>query len=171
MPGVNHEDYLRMALEEARAAAAEGEVPVGAVVVRDADGAVLARDRNRREATEDPTAHAERLAITAAAQRLGTWRLEGCTLYVTLEPCAMCAGAVVLARIPRVVYGAPDPKAGAAGSVADLLRHPRLNHRAEVTAGVLAAECGDVLVQFFAARRPPAKTSGSPRRTAADAEG
>jgi tRNA(adenine34) deaminase len=168
---VTEEDlrFVRMALDEARRAASEGEVPVGAVVVR--GGEVLARDRNRREATSDPTAHAERLAITAAAARLGTWRLEGCTLYVTLEPCAMCAGAVVLARIPRVVYGAADPKAGAAGSVADLLRHPRLNHRAEVEGGVLAAECGAVLVDFFAERRGPAKTVPLPPRTADPTEG
>ena len=166
---VTDEDFLRIALDEARLAAAEGEVPVGAVVVK--DGVVLARNRNRREATEDPTAHAERLALTAAAQRLGTWRLEGCTLYVTLEPCAMCAGAVVLARVPRVVYGATDPKAGAAGSVMDVLRHPRLNHRAEVDGGVLAEECGAVLVQFFAARRGPTKTGGFPPPTADPAEG
>jgi tRNA(adenine34) deaminase len=158
------ERWMRLAIEEARRAAAAGDVPVGAVVVR--EGAVLAQDRNRREETEDPTAHAERLAITTAAQRLGTWRLEGCTLYVTLEPCAMCAGAVVLARIPRVVYGAPDPKAGAAGSVVELLRHPRLNHRAAVAGGVLAAECGRLLVEFFADRRGAAKTGGFPPPTA-----
>lgn len=163
--------WMELALAEARAAAEAGEVPVGAVVVRDADQRILARDRNRREETEDPSAHAERLAITAAARTLGTWRLEGCTLYVTLEPCPMCAGAIVNARIPRVVYGAADPKAGAAGSVVDLLRHPRLNHRAAVEGGLLAGPCGDVLVQFFAARRRPAKTRGSPRRTADDAEG
>ena len=163
------EDFLRIALEEARQAAAAGDVPVGAVVVK--DGVVLARDRNRREETEDPTAHAERLVITAAAQRLGTWRLEGCTLYVTLEPCAMCAGAIVLARIPRVVFGATDPKAGAAGSVLDLVRHPRLNHRAEVVAGVLGPECGRLLVDFFAARRR-AGTTGDPAGPPADpAEG
>jgi tRNA(adenine34) deaminase len=166
---MDDEDYLRMALEEARAAAAAGDVPVGAVVVR--DGVVIARDRNRREETSDPTAHAERLALTAASRAVGSWRLDGCTLYVTLEPCAMCAGAIVLARIPRVVYGAPDPKAGAAGSVLDVLRHPRLNHRAEVTGGVLAEPCGDVLVQFFAERRRRAKTSGSPPRTTEAAEG
>jgi tRNA(adenine34) deaminase len=151
--------YMRMALAEARAAAAEGEVPVGAVLVR--DGQVLARDHNRRERLADPTAHAEMLVITTAAAALETWRLLDCTLYVTLEPCAMCAGAIVLARVPRVVFGAADPKAGAGGSVLDLLRHPRLNHRAEVAPGVLAAECGAVLVDFFAARRGPAKTSGS----------
>jgi tRNA(adenine34) deaminase len=157
---VTDEDFLRVALEEARAAGLAGDVPVGACVVK--DGVVLSRDRNRREETEDPTAHAERLAITVAAQRLGTWRLEGCTLYVTLEPCAMCAGAVVLARVPRVVYGATDPKAGAAGSVVDLLRHPRLNHRAEVVSGVLAEECGRVLVDFFAGRRGAAREGRTP---------
>lgn len=161
--------FMRIALDEARAAGAAGDVPVGAVVVR--DGVVIARDRNRREETKDPTAHAERLAITAAAAVVGAWRLEGCTLYVTLEPCAMCAGAIVLARIPRVVFGATDPKAGAGGSVCDLLRHEKLNHRASVTGGVLGAECGSILVQFFAARRGPAKTGGSPRRSADDAEG
>lgn len=161
--------WMQIALEEARAAAAAGEVPVGAVIVK--DGVLLARDRNRREETEDPTAHAERLVITRAAQILGTWRLEGCTLYVTLEPCPMCAGAVVNSRIPRVVYGAADPKAGAAGSVTELLRHPGLNHRAEVAGGLLAESCGAVLVQFFAARRRPAKTRGSPHRSADDAEG
>ena len=145
------EDFLRIALDEARAAAAAGDVPVGAVVVK--DGVVLARDRNRREETEDPTAHAERLAITSAAQRLGTWRLEGCTLYVTLEPCAMCAGAIVLARLPRLVYGATDAKAGACGSVVDLVNHPKLNHRLVPTTGILAEECGGILSGFFAARR------------------
>lgn len=163
------EDFLRIAIEEARAAAAAGDVPVGAVVVK--DGVVVARDRNRREETEDPTAHAERLAITAAAQRLGSWRLEGCTLYVTLEPCAMCAGAIVLARVPRVVYGTRDPKAGAAGSVVDLLRHPLLNHRAEVCEGLLASECAGLLVEFFASRRGAAKKGGFPPQTAVPAEG
>ncbi len=150
--------FMRAALAEARRAAAEDEVPVGAVLVR--GGAIVARDHNRRERLKDPTAHAEMLVITAAAAHLETWRLEDCTLYVTLEPCAMCAGAVVLARIARVVYGATDPKAGAAGSVVELLRNPRLNHRAEVLPGVLAAECGALLVDFFAAKRGPAKTPG-----------
>jgi tRNA(adenine34) deaminase len=152
--------FMKAALAEARRAAAEDEVPVGAVLVR--DGGIVARDRNRRERLHDPTAHAEMLAITSAAAELETWRLEGCTLYVTLEPCAMCAGAVVLARIPRVVYGATDPKAGAAGSVMDVLRHPKLNHRAEVTGGVLAAECGAVLAEFFAAKRAAAKGRAAP---------
>ena len=155
--------FMKTALGEARRAAAEDEVPVGAVLVK--DGQVVAKDRNRRERLHDPTAHAEMLAITSAAAELETWRLEGCTLYVTLEPCAMCAGAVVLARIPRVVYGATDPKAGAAGSVVELLRHPKLNHRAEVTGGVLAEECGAVLAEFFAGKRAAAKSG----RTAKDA--
>jgi tRNA(adenine34) deaminase len=147
--------FMKAALAEARRAAVEDEVPVGAVLVK--DGGIIARDRNRRERLHDPTAHAEMLAITSAAAELETWRLEGCTLYVTLEPCAMCAGAVVLARIPRVVYGATDEKAGAAGSVLEVLRHPKLNHRAEVTAGVLAEECGAILAEFFAGKRAAAK--------------
>ena len=147
--------FMKAALAEARRAAAEDEVPVGAVLVK--DGRIVTRDRNRRERLHDPTAHAEMLAITSAAAELETWRLEGCTLDVTLEPCAMCAGAVVLARIPRVVYGATDPKAGAAGSVMEILRHPKLNHRAEVTGGVLAEECGSVLAEFFAGKRAAAK--------------
>jgi len=151
--------FMREALREARRAAAEGEVPVGAVLVHGGD--VIARDHNRRERLHDPTAHAEMLVITSAAAELASWRLLDCTLYVTLEPCAMCAGAIVLGRVPRVVYGAPDPKAGAAGSVLDLVRHPRLNHRAEVTGGVLADECGALLVEFFASRRRAGKTSRS----------
>jgi tRNA(adenine34) deaminase len=114
---------------------------------------VIARGHNRREADGDPTAHAEVLAIRAAAEVLGSWRLEGCTLVVTLEPCTMCAGAIVLARIPRVIYGATDPKAGAAGSLMDVLDDPRLNHRADTTAGVRAQECGELLRAFFRARR------------------
>ena len=159
--------FMRAALAEARRAAAEDEAPVGAVLVR--QGRIVARDRNRRERLHDPTAHAEMLVLSAAAGELESWRLEDCTLYVTLEPCAMCAGAVVLARVPRVVFGASDPKAGAAGSVLDVLRHPRLNHRAEVVGGVLAAECGALLAEFFAGKRRAAKDarpassgSGSP---------
>ena len=128
-----------------------GEVPVGAVVVRGAQ--VLARAGNRTVRDQDPTAHAELLAIRAASAALGRWRLDDCTLYVTLEPCAMCAGAIVLARVARVVLGAWDPKAGMAGSVGDLLRHPRLNHRPEVVSGVLESECGALLREFFAERR------------------
>jgi tRNA(adenine34) deaminase len=148
--------FMKAALAEARRAAALDEAPVGAVLVK--GGEILARDRNRRERLHDPTAHAEMLVITTASAAIESWRLEGCTLYVTLEPCAMCAGAVVLARIPRVVFGASDPKAGAAGSVLDLLRHPKLNHRADVTGGVLAAECGALLAEFFAGKRAAAKT-------------
>jgi tRNA(adenine34) deaminase len=143
---------MRLALAEAAAAPATGDVPVGAVVTGP-DGAVLGAGRNAREATGDPTAHAEVLALRAAAAALGTWRLDGCTLVVTLEPCTMCAGAVVLARVPRLVFGAWDPKAGAAGSLRDVVRDRRLNHQVEVVTGVLEAECGDLLRTFFAAHR------------------
>ena len=152
------DDLIALALAEARAAAEPGpdrarpDVPIGAVVIGP-DGRVLARAGNRREADEDPTAHAEVLALRAAARATGRWNLSGCTLAVTLEPCTMCAGAIVLSRIERVVYGASDPKAGAAGSLYDLLREPRLNHRCEVTSGVRAEECGDLLREFFRARR------------------
>ena len=142
---------MALALDEAREAAAQGDAPIGAVVVH--DGEVIARAHNRRECDRDPTAHAELLALQRAAAVLGRWRLTGCTFYVTLEPCAMCAGALVLARIGRLVYGCDDPKAGACGSVMDLVREPRLNHRIEVTRGVLADECGRLLKEFFADRR------------------
>ena len=142
---------MRLALEEARAAASGGDVPVGALVVRGDE--VVARAGNAREREQDPTAHAEILALRQAARALGSWHLEGCTLYVTLEPCAMCAGALVLARIDRLVLGAPDPKAGFAGSLGDIVRDGRLNHEVEVTVGVLAEECGEVLRAFFAERR------------------
>ena len=142
---------MRLALEEARAAGAEGDVPVGAVVARGDE--VVARAGNARERERDPTAHAEILALRQAARAVGSWHLEGCTLYVTLEPCAMCAGALVLARIDRLVLGAPDPKAGFAGSLGDIVRDGRLNHEVEVTVGVLAEECGEVLRAFFAERR------------------
>lgn len=144
---------MAAALEQARLAPSTGDVPVGAVVVA-ADGSVVAAARNEREATGDPTAHAEVLALRAAAARLGSWRLDGCTLVVTLEPCTMCAGALVLARVPRVVFGAWDPKAGAAGSVRDVVRDSRLNHRVEVVGGVLEAECATLLRDFFDAHRP-----------------
>jgi tRNA(adenine34) deaminase len=144
-------EWMQAALTEARDAASAGEVPVGAVVVR--NGEILARSANRTVREQDATAHAELLAIRAASAALGSWRLEGCSLYVTLEPCAMCAGAIVLARMDRVVFGAWDPKAGMSGSVGDLLRHPRLNHRPEVMGGVLEAECGELLRAFFAERR------------------
>jgi tRNA(adenine34) deaminase len=142
---------MRAALDEARSAAASGDVPVGAIVVQ--GDVILSRAANRTVRDQDPTAHAELLAIRAASAALGSWRLEGCTLYVTLEPCAMCAGAIVLGRVSRVVIGAWDPKAGMAGSVGDLLRHPRLNHRPEVAGGVLEEECGALLRDFFTARR------------------
>jgi tRNA(adenine34) deaminase len=142
---------MRAALDEARACLEWGDVPIGAVVVR--DGGSIASAGNQRERLSDPTAHAEILAMREAARSLGQWRLEGCTLYVTLEPCAMCAGAAVLARIPTVVFGAPDPKAGFAGSLGNLLQDPRLNHRAEVVGGVLEEECGALLREFFRDRR------------------
>jgi tRNA(adenine34) deaminase len=142
---------MRLALGEARDAAAAGEVPVGAVIV--CGGEVLASAGNRTVAAQDASAHAEMLVMRSASASLGAWRLSGCTLYVTLEPCAMCAGAIVLARVSRVVFGAWDEKAGMAGSVEDLLRHRRLNHRPDVRAGVLADECSALLTTFFRARR------------------
>lgn len=145
------EDWMRQALAEAALAAAADEVPVGCVIVH--DGAVIARGRNRREQRQDPTSHAEIEAIREAAAVLGTWRLEGCTLYVTLEPCPMCAGAIVQARIPKVVYGCTDPKAGACHTLYSITADERLNHRCEVTGGVLAEECAAVLTRFFAAKR------------------
>ena len=145
-------DAVRRALDEARRAAGSGEVPIGAVVV-DATGAVLGTGRNEREATHDPTAHAEVVALRAAAAAVGDWRLEGCTLAVTLEPCPMCAGAAWLSRVDRVVFGAWNPEYGAAGSLWDVLRDGRLNHRPEVVSGVLAEECRALLADFFAARR------------------
>jgi tRNA(adenine34) deaminase len=143
--------WMRLAIAEARLAEEVGEVPVGAVIVR--DGVLIARANNRTIRDQDATAHAESLAIREASAAVGSWRLDGCTLYVTLEPCAMCAGALVLARVDRVVFGAWDDKAGMAGSVGDVLRHPRLNHRPEVRGGVCEAETGDMLRAFFAARR------------------
>lgn len=143
-----YDEAMRLALGEARDALSHEDVPVGAVVLGPG-GEVLARGHNERERLGDPTAHAEVLALRRAAERLGTWRLEGCTLVVTLEPCTMCAGACVLARVDRVVYGAVDPKAGAAGSLWDVLRDRRLNHRPEVLPGVLGQECGELLQEFF----------------------
>ena len=142
---------MRRALEVAAACAEHGDVPIGAIVVR--DGEEIAAAGNERELRGDPTAHAEVLALRAASAAVGTWRLEGCTLVVTLEPCAMCAGAVVLARVPRLVIGAPDPKAGFVGSLGDVVRDPRLNHRADVAEGVLAEACGEILRAFFRDRR------------------
>jgi tRNA(adenine34) deaminase len=144
-------EYMELALREARRAAEHGDVPIGAVVVRREE--VLAAAGNERELRRDPTAHAEVLAMREAAGKLGGWRLPDSVLYVTLEPCAMCAGAIVLARIPRVVYAAADPKAGAAGSVLDILGEPRLNHRPQVDGGLLAEEAGSLLESFFASRR------------------
>ncbi|HWH92308.1 MAG TPA: tRNA adenosine(34) deaminase TadA [Baekduia sp.] len=146
------ERWMRSALDEARAAIVHDDVPIGALVVHD-DGRVLGRGRNERELREDPTAHAEVLALREAAAALGSWRVLDSTLYVTLEPCTMCAGAIVLARIPRVVYATADPKAGAAGSVLDVLADARLNHRPEVVGGVLADQAADLLRSFFRARR------------------
>lgn len=143
-----YEEWMRLALTEARAALATGDVPVGAVVV-DAGGHVIGRGRNERELLQDPTAHAEIVAIRQAAAALGDWRLIGCTLVVTLEPCVMCAGAIVAARVPVVAFGAWDEKAGASGSVYDVLRDRRLNHRVEVFAGVDEDECGTLLREFF----------------------
>jgi tRNA(adenine34) deaminase len=143
--------WMRAALDEAAQAGREGEVPVGAVVVR--DGALVSAGHNLTHTLQDPSAHAEMVAIRRAAQALGHWRLLGCTLYVTLEPCAMCAGAIVLARIPRLVFAAHDPKAGMVGSLGDLAREPRLNHRVELTTGVLAEDSGELLRGFFRERR------------------
>lgn len=151
-PSARDADVMRLALARARRALGTGDVPVGAVVVGP-DGAVVGEGNNAREADGDPTAHAEVLALRAAARTLGRWRLEDCTLVVTLEPCLMCAGAIVLARVPRVVFGAWDPKAGASGSQWDVLRDRRVNHRPEVLGGVLEDECGEVLREFFESQR------------------
>jgi tRNA(adenine34) deaminase len=145
---------MKVAIAEARKAEGHGDVPIGAAVFRGEE--LLAAAGNERELRRDPTAHAEVLAIRAAAELLGGWRLPGTTLYVTLEPCAMCAGAIVLARIPLVVFGTQDPKAGAAGSVLDVLAEPALNHSPEVVSGVREAECADLLRAFFSSRRPSA---------------
>ncbi len=147
------ERFMRMALAEARAAKESADVPVGCLVVR--DGRVVGRGWNQRELLQDPTAHAEILAITAASAEVESWRLDRCTLYVTLEPCTMCAGAIVLARVPRVVFGAFDPKAGACGSLYNLVQEARLNHRVDLTGGILADECGEVLKAFFRELRGP----------------
>lgn len=152
------EDYMRMALDEARLAAEEGEVPIGAVVVH--EDKVIARAHNRRETDRDPSAHAEFSAMCAAARALDRWRLTGCAVYVTLEPCLMCAGLMVNARIDRCVYGAPDPKGGALGTLFDVSHDERLNHEFEVTSGVLADECAAELRSFFRARRAKKKGPG-----------
>ena len=145
------EYFMRLALREAEAALDHGDVPIGAVVVH--DGEVIGAGHNERELRQDPTAHAELLALREASRVLGSWRVLESVLYVTLEPCAMCAGAIVLARVPRVVYGTTDPKAGAAGSVLDVLAEPRLNHRPNVAGGLLAGECASLLTTFFGSRR------------------
>jgi tRNA(adenine34) deaminase len=148
----SHDDHwMAAAIAQARHAEKSGDVPIGAIVVR--DGACVAKTENRTERDHDPTGHAEMLAIRHAAKELQSWRLTGCTLYVTLEPCAMCAGAIVLARFDRLVFGAWDDKAGMVGSVGDLVRNPKLNHRAEVLGGVREDECGALLREFFAQQR------------------
>ena len=155
----NDQTYMMLALDEARLAAAEGEVPIGAVVV--CDGEVVARAHNRRELDHDPSAHAEFAAMVQASQALERWRLTGCTVYVTLEPCLMCAGLMVNARIDRCVYGAPDPKGGALGTLYDVSHDVRLNHEFEVTAGVCQEECAEVLRSFFRERRAARKREKS----------
>jgi tRNA(adenine34) deaminase len=152
-PQASDEQYIRNALDVAREAVRRNEVPVGAVIVR--EGTIIAAAGNRTLRDQDPTAHAEVLAIRDASAKLDRWRLDDCTIYVTVEPCAMCAGAIVLSRMQRVVFGAWDEKAGMAGSVGDLLRHPRLNHRPEVRSGVLAEECARVIEDFFRSQRLP----------------
>jgi len=146
-----HNHFMRQALAEAKQALLEDEVPIGAVIVHGEQ--VIASAHNQREQLKDPTAHAEMIAITQAATAIGDWRLEGCTLYVTLEPCIMCSGAILQARIPLVVFGATDPKAGAVDSLFHLLSDPRLNHRCQVIPGVMAPECGEILTKFFQAQR------------------
>lgn len=146
-----HEHFMRMALAEAQQAAAADEVPVGAVIVH--GQRVVASAHNQREQLRDPTAHAEMIALTQAAEALGDWRLEGCTLYVTLEPCPMCAGAILQARLPTLVYGAPDPKAGAVHTLYQLLGDRRLNHQCQIVTGVLADQCGHLLTGFFEGKR------------------
>jgi tRNA(adenine34) deaminase len=149
-----HSHHMALAVEEAETAADEDEVPIGAVIVSLSRG-IIARAHNQREQLLDPTAHAEMIAITQAAQALRSWRLENCVLYVTLEPCPMCAGAIVQARLPLVVYGCTDPKAGACETLYRITSDPRFNHRAQIVAGVLADRCAEVLSAFFAARRRP----------------
>jgi tRNA(adenine34) deaminase len=150
-----HEIYMGLAIREAELAAEAGEVPVGAVIVH--DGMIIGRGRNSVERLKDPTAHAEILAITAAANTLGSWRLENCRLYVTLEPCTMCGGAIVLSRIPALIFGATDPKAGACGSVLNVVQQDKLNHRVDIIPGIFADKCGLMLKDFF--RKLRSKTS------------
>lgn len=160
------EQGMRAALREAERSAERDEVPVGCVIVH--DGLVVGRGHNQVEGLRDATAHAEILAIGAASSALGSWRLTDCTLYVTLEPCAMCSGAIILARVARLVYGAPDPKAGACGSVLDVIHERRLNHRVTVEPGILAQECGEVLKRFFAGKRKRARGASEADATAAE---
>lgn len=143
----NDEYYMKLAIAEAKKAQRLGEVPIGAIIVKNDE--VIARAHNLRETSQQPMAHAEHIAIERAAKEVGSWRLEECTLYVTLEPCVMCAGAIVMSRIPRVVFGAMDPKGGCSGSLMNLVEEPRFNHRATVVSGILEKECGDLLRQFF----------------------
>ncbi|PHK50523.1 tRNA adenosine(34) deaminase TadA [Staphylococcus edaphicus] len=143
----NHQFYMAMAIEEAKKAENIGEVPIGAIIVKNNE--IIARAHNLRESMQDPTAHAEHIAIQRAAAVVGSWRLEGCSLYVTLEPCVMCAGSIVMSRIPNVIYGTTDPKGGCAGSLMDLLQEPRFNHRATVESGVLEEACSQLLTEFF----------------------
>ncbi len=150
-PGHPHEYYMQMALAEAKAAFDAREVPVGAVIVR--NGAIIASAHNQREMLHDPTAHAEMIAITQAAEAMGDWRLQDCILYVTLEPCPMCAGAIVQSRLPCIVYGTTDPKAGACHSLFNITQDERLNHQTEVTGGVLAEPCKAILQEFFQQQR------------------
>lgn len=151
------ERFMRIAIREAMAAEEAGDVPIGAVIVK--DGQIIGKARNQREVLQDPTAHAEIIALTQAAERMGSWRLEGCTIYVTLEPCPMCAGAMVLGRLARLVYGCTDPKTGACGSLYDIVRDSRLNHRLDVASGVLADECSEMLSGFFRKKRHSADNS------------
>ncbi|WP_436862445.1 tRNA adenosine(34) deaminase TadA [Staphylococcus caeli] len=153
----NHQFYMKAAIEEARKAGDIGEVPIGAVVVKDNE--IIARAHNLRESAQDPTAHAEHIAIRKAAMVVQSWRLEGCRLYVTLEPCVMCAGSIVMSRIPHVIYGAKDSKGGCAGSLMDLLQEPRFNHRAHVETGILETECSQLLTDFFKNIRKQKKIS------------
>ncbi|MFS0645387.1 tRNA adenosine(34) deaminase TadA [Siminovitchia sp. 179-K 8D1 HS] len=153
----NEEKYMKIAIEEAKKARLIGEVPIGAIVVL--DGKIIAKASNRRETEQNATAHAEIIAIQEACRKLGTWRLENAELYVTLEPCPMCSGAIILSRIQKVVYGAPDPKAGCAGTLMNLLADSRFNHQSEVVSGILAEECGELLSQFFRELRRKKKGS------------
>lgn len=155
-PSCDDATWMELALEEARAAGNAGEIPVGAVIVK--DGEILGQGQNRNLRDHDPAAHAEIVALRQAAARLGNHRLGGCVMFATIEPCAMCAGAMIHARLARLVYGANDPKAGAAGSVLEVLNHPRLNHRMEVTSGVLAGKCSEILQKFFQSRRKDLKS-------------